>query len=274
MALQYLVGKRERVWVVGFVAGLALVALAGVLPERAQGTSLYTGLALALVCAGAGVAGLAANSPLRWQGVSPAVGIVVGLIAGVLPLTVRELWLHADLAAAPVISRAPGRALARLPGPQTPQAQSNSESESSPSTKRLKPLLLEIASLVQKARPALDSQHRVLVAVAQERSAAIDADALSTRLAYSARDLEDVESSLGRIKSRNQDVGQELDAVIGDMTPLTALNYSLRRMSGSADANANARGRVIQLATQTLVTNQWIDGVDRRVAGAQAAIRR
>lgn len=251
------------------MVGLALIALDGLLPERAQSTSLYTGLALTLICVAAGLAG---NAQVRWRGVSPAAGIVVGLVAGMLPLALRGSWSHAGSNMPQPIATTRAPAVASWQAPPDPRG--NREAESSPTSKRLGPLLAEVAGLVQKARPALDDQHRVLVAVAQDRTAAADPDNVRGQLALSARELEDVESSLARIEYQNQDLRKDLNAVIGDMGPLTALNSSLHRMSDPADGNSGARGRVIQLATQTLVASQWIDGVDRRVAGARAVIRR
>jgi hypothetical protein len=159
----------------------------------------------------------------------------------------------------------------RASNPLPPQ---DADQSASPGSKR-EAVLAEVAGLLeQKARPALDDQRRYLVSLLQDRTATKDPDYIKSGLASNARALGEVESSLARIKSQNRDLSKELDAVIGDSRPLTALNSSLREVSDSeGDAGANPVVRLRQLATENLVANQWIATVDRRLADARAVSR-
>lgn len=279
MAQSYIGWIPRRIWILGFMAGLLLVAMAGLVPEHIQSATLYAGVSLALLSVGTEVALLSTNTRLKWRGLSPVVGIAVGLIVGALPFIARGPWSHQHEAPAIPTAKAP----LRTPAPPVPSAQITpppqvAESPSPPGSKGMEPALAEVAGLLdQKARPALEQQRRYLISVLMDHTVTRDPDSVRSQLATQARELEEVASSLAAIKSQNRDLSKELEAVIGDTGPLTALANSLRGVSNSLPDDSSTGGNPViklrQLTAENMTASQWVGAMDERLTGARAGSR-
>jgi len=264
----------------GLAAGLLLIVLIGVLPERLQSSTLYLGLALTLFGVGAKLTQLPGDSPLRWRGVSPALGIIVGVVAAGLPLVPRSgLWPHAQRNAAPAIATARAPISARPPsGPRAVQPQRDGASQRSLQKTRLEPVLAQVAGLVeQKAQPALEQQRRYLISAMTDHTVTQDPLGVASQLATQARELEEVASSLAVIKSQNQDFSKQLETVIGDMSPLTALATSLRGVSDALPDGSGTSGNptitLRQLTAENMTATRWVSAMDQRLTDARADSR-
>lgn len=282
------------IWGIGFVSGLLLMTSAGWLPAHLQNATLYSGLALALVSVGGHLVFHTSGASLRWKGVSPAVALVVGLMAGVLPLvlggsrvTGRDRAVVA--AAAPGSARegvyqspnAEQGALTRrgaLPGvgPALPVVSASSggapgaaDPDAGASGSRLDVVRGELGELLaRKARPVLESQSQILNSTLQGHITAAELASLRPQLEANARTLQDVKAALDTMKSGNE----ELSARLGDAEVLTTLDVGIRKFSEAMARNPEAPGTALpflrHIAQTTMAADQWID---QQLAPAQSA---
>jgi hypothetical protein len=273
--LQRLSNVLQRACIAGFLAGLLLIALDAVLPERAGRAVLYTGVALVLVSVAAILPPVEGGTRLRRWGMSPVIGVILGVIAGALPALLGDHSLFADAGRQiPATATASPAARTRPPMQVAQPRDAARSSDSRMSSTRLESALAEAAeALRQRARPVLESQGRFLDTVLRDGTIVRDPESVRSQLESNARDLAAVESALARIRSDNQDLDTRLDEILGDTTTLGALNSSLRELSGINIGAKTNRARMWQLANQTTVASQWADSADRRVADARSESR-
>jgi hypothetical protein len=276
------------VCVAGFFSGLVLLALGAALPARIQTGFLYTGIGLALLSVAAGLAP-AGDARLRWIGMSPALGIVLGVMAGASPLILSGSWFGAeDKMGAPSAPASNPRGTSwvgawfhsdsrsaastpsglRAPAPAPPAELPSADEESA--GRALEPGLAQAADILeQRAKPLLAEQQRFLLAATKDRSAA---RGVKAQLESNARELADIQSSLARITSDNRNSGSDLNSVTGAASVIGRLSSSLRVFNESlqSDGPRGDEVRLRQLAYQTALANQFID---QRLAGARAEMR-
>lgn len=256
--------------------GLLLTPLAPLFPERAQGPGLYGGIALSLVCTAALVAYLAKDTQLEWRGISPVVGILIGALSFTAPLgwhyfADRHTGVSRTLAVSALTPR--GAALtptsagiSQLPVPQAQQMLHSS------SRQQADPLLAEVSAvLAEKARPALRATSQAISVVVRAK----DPGLMNSQFAAAATGLADVQASLERIRSENPSRGEQLDAVLGDTTPLTELIAKLERYSGAPGSEELTRepeslDMVRALRGDVTDVSRWVAGCEQGIASLRA----
>jgi len=264
----------------GIAAGLILLAASGLLAERLQLVCAGAGIVVALLSAGVAVSS-ASHSGLRWKGASPALAIVSGVILGALPGIHSGVWLRTanqPLAArgAPVrAATSPWHEMPARPTRQVAVAENTVAVAAPAAAPPTSAALNELAYILeQRARPALDSLHRVLTSVA-DAPESTDPLSLKSQLEPSVNSLAEVAASLERLESESPDLTPQLRAAIAGGRPLSALNSSLSQLSLSqGDARGYGAPRLRRLVSAAESASRWVDGVDQQLAGAPAVIRR
>lgn len=271
---------RVRLSTLGLATGFILLLASGLLPERMQIVSAGSGIALALLGAGLEISS-SSYAGLRWKGASPALAIVLGGILGALPGILSGVWLRP--ASPPVAARsAPVRAATKswseVPVPVSLQTASLQGAMPPVAASAAPPphaaALNELSYILeQRARPALDSLHRLLTSVAAAPEST-DPLSLKSQLEPSVTSLAEVATSLERIESENSDLTPELRAAIAGGRPLSALNSSLSQLSVSqGDARGYGATRLRRLASATESASRWVDSVDQQLGGVPGAVR-
>lgn len=268
------VGRRASA--MGIAVGLLLLALSGPLPERLQLLCASCGIALALLSA-AVLVSLTAHPSLRWHGISPALGIVLGVIAGALPGLFGGTWLRAGNHPLPrtVIVRTdprPGNNIQPLTAAAGPPERL---AVTAASTGKLPDALLSELSylLDRKARPALDGLNRLLTSLADSPDAA-DPVNLKVQLEPSVNELSEVAASLGKIEAENTDLPPGLRQAIAGGRPLSALTSSLHQLTlAQGDARGYGAPRLRRLASAADSASRWLDSVDQQLDGRPIVTR-
>jgi hypothetical protein len=260
------VGRRASA--MGIAVGLLLLALSGPLPERLQLLCASGGVALALLSA-AVLVSLTAHPSLRWHGISPALGIVLGVTAGALPGLFGGTWLRAGSHPLPrsVVVRTdprPGtdmQPLTAAAGPPERLAVAAASTGKLPGA-----LLSELSYLLdRKARPALDGLNRLLTSLADAPDAA-DPVTLRVQLEPSVNELSEVAASLEKIEAENTDLPPGLRQAIAGGRPLSALTSSLHQLTlAQGDARGYGAPRLRRLASAADSASRWLDGVDQQL---------
>jgi hypothetical protein len=267
----------RRVSSVGVAAGFLLLALSGPTPERLQLAVACSGIALALLSAGALVS-LTAHPALRWKGVSPALGMVLGVIVGALPGLLSGVWLQTESqpVARPAVIRAAARPRHDMPATVTMRVvpPDNVAAPAPPAAKPPGPVLNELSYVLdRKARPALDSLHRLLASVA-DAPESMDPVTLTSELEPGMNELAEVAASLERIQAENPDLSPELRQAIEGSRALSTLNSALHQLSLSqGDARGYGAPRLRRLANATESASRWVDGMDQQLARSQTVTR-
>jgi len=271
----------HRLVAAGILAGLLLMSLAPVLPERVQNPGLFGGIALSLVCMAVALAHPAKDAHLEYRGMSPVIAMLVGL----LPLVGITSWHNSKVEQraipAPTITLTRAPAPAPLPVQASAPIQEDRRAHASSERARLEPILAELQRILgTKAQPALDSQYQLLTTVNRSSKNAFlrDPGEFRSQLAAAARDLADVQSSLENIKSQNQDYYEELNEVIGDTAALAKLTSGLSALieslpgirDKSVDQTSAATSELSELALglrgDATATGQWINDCTQRIA--------
>ncbi|HEY2274356.1 MAG TPA: hypothetical protein VGH61_02530 [Steroidobacteraceae bacterium] len=261
----------------GIAVGLLLLALSGPLPGRVQLLCASCGVALALLSASVLVS-LTAHPSLRWHGISPALGIVLGVIAGALPGLFGGTWLRAGNHPLPrsVVVRTDPRPRNDLQ-PLTAAAVGPPErlAVTAASTGKLPDAVLSELSylLDRKARPALDGLNRLLTSVADAPDTA-DPVTLKVQLEPGVNELSEVAAALEKIEAENTDLPPGLRQAIAGGRPLSALTSSLRQLTlAEGDARGYGAPRLRRLASAADSAGRWLDSVDQQLDGRPIVTR-
>ena len=264
----------QRLSSVGLAAGILLLALSGLLPERLQLAFAYCGIALALLSA-AFLVSLMTHRSLQWKGVSPALGIVLGVLVGAMPGILSSAWHRtgdypvARPAAVRTAARRPANDVHTVVAMRVVPPDSVAVAAVLPA-KPLGAVLNELSYILdQKARPALDSLHGLLTSVA-DAPESTDVVSLRSQLEPGVNDLAEVAASLERIEAENPNLTPELREAIGGGRALGTLNSGLHQLSlAEGDARGYGASRLRRLANATESAVKWVDNVDGQLAQAR-----
>lgn len=279
----------------GVVAGFLLLVLGGALPERAQSLALWIGMSLLLGGLAGALAWMAWGSPLEWRGISPAVSVLVGVLAGLAPFAWQHLrgghgetsWKVATVSAAAtpaVAQRRPAAGSVAVPGPA---ASGRVATNLPPAPERLDGVLADLGSLLEeKARPVVNGV--LVVTVAVPRNAASNPagfDSFRNRLTAASRGLAELQASLEQIKAAHPSFSGELATVLGGgRTPLDELNSELDSFgeavasaAGSTEGQALSAGAApaqlaLKLRADVGAANRWVEECRRRIAEQRASV--
>jgi hypothetical protein len=256
----------------GIAAGLVLLLVSGLVPERLLIVCAGLGLALALLSAAVLASG-APDARLRWKGASPALAVVLGVIMGALPGLLSGTWRRGE--DPPVARSVEARSgptggvhtTAMMPVGRQRNAAANPGLAPPSAGKPLAGDLSEISDLLdRKARPTLEGLHRLLISLADVPEST-DSVSLRLQLESSVSNLAEVAASLERIQSENSDLSPELRQVIGGGRALSSLNSSLQQLSLSqGDVSGYGAPRLRRLANATEAASRWVDRVDQQLA--------
>jgi hypothetical protein len=270
-------------WVVaaGILAGLLLMPLAPVLPERVQSPSLYGGIALSLVCLAAALVHLARDAQLQWRGISPVVGILIGALAFLGPVGWRYVaGRHSEAAqmtapTVPAVVHAT-TTLPRKPASQIAQTQQSARPYPPTNEERLDRMLLEVSDILTGKARRVTQAVSIMVRVREPTR-------LRSALAVATTGLADVKLSINRTRSENTSLAEQLDTVLGDLTPLSELDSALQQFSDSQQSmegeSANQTGRAgppsaltqpVWAATGSV--SRWITDCQQRIAALRASV--
>jgi len=286
----------------GFTASILACALAGALPDRLQPAGFYLGLALVFTYTVVTMIHLTPGSRFAWRGLPP----VVAIGAGVLTVIAVTAW-HQFTARQPapernrVVARSQkpeGRRVPEIRRAQVPETRQAAVAgiltSAAPLLQQppgnvqadgnMDPMLGEILALLnQKARPALDTENRLLEFFSHGGKRILANPAMfRTQVSMVARDLADVQSALTRIREQNPAFHAELDKVLGSTAPLAALNSDLKLFEDSlenivaqSEKPSDAVATLNQLAegprNGTATVGQWVNDCLERLAALRSA---
>jgi hypothetical protein len=275
------------------LAGLVLIALIVVLPERMQSGAVCGGVALTL---GGIAASLADKSWLHWKKLSPASAILLGAVL----VGASAFWHGGEDSPFASLPRPSTWAAARTVAPvESAQAQlsassatlapSGAASERAAAASAPHPMgggslagpLVQLAALLdQKVQGALDRQLRLATALMRNEGRVLisNPDAFRAELDAAGRDLADAESSLATLKGQHHAVLPELEVIVGDSQPLAELTAGLNTLQAQlvqvndveslAAAFPAIRRLAQQQRTSTAAAQQWLVSCRQRLAEA------
>lgn len=292
--------ERAGSWLLmlGVVVGFLLLVLGGALPERAQSLALWIGMSLMLGGLAGALAWMAWGSPLEWRGISPAVSVLVGVLAGLAPFAWQHLrgghgaasWKVATVsaAAAPAVAqRRPATAALAVSGSAIVERSRASTRPNVPTNPQLERALIDLGNLLdEEARPAVN---RVFViAVAAPRNPASNPTSVDTfrvRVTSAAQSVAQLQASLERFKTENSIFAGQLDTILGGATaPFGVLNEELERFGRAVESAAEAPGHAsssaelapaelaLKLRADASVARRWVEDCKRRIAEQRAAV--
>ena len=254
---------------------LAVVVMAGALPERWQDASLYLGVGLAFATVGGVFLNLAMGAYPAWRHVATVMGIMLGTLP-VLLVAWHDLHRQPQTLSTGVISHPavysqpaeyshsaaaiePKRTRPVLPPPRSDPA------ADSTAPQQLESVLIEVSDILnRKAEPALN---RATVTL-RNRVHSPDTQSLKTQLQYTIQRLEDVRASLHVIQSQHPDLGDRLSAVIGDTAALDDLISLLSSLGDPLDTPRDGTGQPLKGPDPQEVTApaiQWITDCNQRI---------
>jgi hypothetical protein len=272
-------GIPHRVWITGIFAGLLVIGLCGLFPDRFLMVAVYTGLGLTLTNITAMLLASAKGAWLEWPGLAPVLVMIIGsvlVLAASLQVHFEPHQIEPYQGPVTAVNATRPQMSAGLPLESAPVARPpQHENPASPSN-RSQPtaLLAEIHTILNlKVRQAL---FEVRASLSGER----EPETLRSQLKSATDDLVEAQSSLEKIISQNQDISGELASVIEDTTTLAELNGALREFVDSlgnsegtppAEVSRSIAAEVPTLRTLEVNTMKWVGACNKRITEARAA---
>lgn len=271
-------GIPQRVWITGIFAGLLVIGLCGVFPDRFLMVAVYTGLGLTLTNITAMLLASARGAWLEWPGLSPVLVMIVGSVLVVAASLQVHFEPHqSEPYPGPVtaVNATRPQMSARLELPSAPVARPPQHENSRSPSNRGQPtaLLVEIHTILNlKIRQALFEVRASL-------SGQPEPETLRSQLKSATDDLVEAQSSLEKIISQNQDVTELVTVMTGTST-LAELNATLREFTASLassegrpadEVSRSIAAEVPTLRTLEVNTMKWVGACNKRITEAQAA---
>jgi hypothetical protein len=133
---------------------------------------------------------------------------------------------------------------------------------------QLEPVLAEMSAVLKKqARAAVDEAAAIL---RRGREHELPATAVRLQLSDTARELEEVRTSLQDIQSRHDGLPLQLTSVVGDTTALDNLIGSLRWLAGLLENDKTAAETLAQPENEpqhlTAAVNEWLARCIQQIA--------
>jgi hypothetical protein len=253
--------------VAALLAGALLCTATGVLPERWQEAGVYFGVGLAFAAVGGTLVNLAISARPKWRGMATIGG---GILAALPLLFVAWHNTHerpATAAPLPVSRSAVAAARSNAGAARRPEVSAALRSAPAGLT-QLDPVLAEMSTVLKKqARVAVDEAALIL---RRGRARELPATAVRSQLSDTARELEEVRTSLKDIQSRHEELPLQLTSVVGDTTALDNLIGSLRWLTDLLENDVTGAETLAQPENEpqhvTAPVNEWLARCMQQIA--------